>query len=156
MKKNLRFQDRFYLLVLLVCFISPSIVLGQYQEIRECTNEQIAKSEIYDFASIDIFDSIQKFEDYLISTKLLKNKNEKSYDHLINKKIGNKQSSEIVSEFKFLFELNENSNYVLSMYNNCPTKIGKMNDDWGKEIWPEKKRKCLIKLLQQGLLMMKF
>ena len=119
--------------------MSPNIVLGQYQEIRECTNEQIAKSEIYDFVNVDIFDSIQKFEDYLIRTKLLKNKKRESYGHLIGKKIENEQSSKIVSEFKFLFELNENSNYVLSMYNNCPTIIGKMTDEWGSEIWPEKK-----------------
>ncbi len=50
--------------------LSSHVVVGQYKELKTCINEQIVNYDIYDidysFLDFDMFDSIQKFENYLI------------------------------------------------------------------------------------------
>ena len=62
---------------------------AQYQEIKDCINEQVNKNfYIVDCeinSKVDVFDSIEKLENYLLQNNRLKYKNQKSYQDLDKK-----------------------------------------------------------------------
>jgi len=123
--------------------LSSHVVVGQYQELKTCINEQIVNYDIYDidysFLDFDMFDSIQKFENYLIEKKLLNKKNYKSYHKFINSDFEEEDIRTILFKFPFLLDINEESQNAIGMYNNCPSIIVRNNMVWSETLWPQKK-----------------
>lgn len=114
---------------------------AQYQELKDCINEQVNRNSFlldYEITSkVDVFDSIGKLENYLLHNKLLKNKKQKSYQDL--NKNENIDFEKIYKEFPFLFAWNYEFGYLESTYNGCFTIVSNNNMIWAEKLWPEKK-----------------
>ena len=107
------------------------------QELKDCINENVLNhiNNIQEFAEIeltekdnfDLFDSISKFEDRLISKNILKSKSEKDYKELINaigsNLISTQSINSIYEKNSFIAYISENSLTNSAIYNSCPWKI---------------------------------
>jgi hypothetical protein len=114
---------------------------AQYQELKDCINEQVNKnSYILDYeikSKVDVFDSIEKLENYLLQNKLLKNRDQKSYQDL--DKNENIDFEKLYKEFPFLFAWNYEFGYLEVTYNGCFSIVSNNNMKWAEKLWPEKK-----------------
>lgn len=113
---------------------------AQYLELKNCINEQTNNiSDIIDYrinSDIDVFDSIGKLEDYFLNKKLLKGKDQKSYQELIGNE--NIDVNAIFHDFQFLFAWNYEFGYLEGNYNACYSIVSNKNINWAKTLWPEK------------------
>ncbi|MEN8188159.1 MAG: hypothetical protein ABFR05_13615 [Bacteroidota bacterium] len=130
-----------YLFFILIFSFKP--IHAQYLELKNCINEQINNiSYIINYEienEIDVFDSIQKLENYLINEKILKDRNLESYQKLNQRKTENLDINKIFKDFPFLFALNYESDYLFGNYNACFYNVSKTKMKWAKQLWPEKK-----------------
>ena len=96
-------------------------VLNQINNIQEFGKVELTKKK--DF---DLFDSIAKFENILISKNILKSKDERDYKNLINdlekNSISKKSLNSIYDKDSFIAYA-ANSLATQKIYNNCPFKI---------------------------------
>ena len=113
---------------------------AQYQEIKDCINEQVNKNfYIVDCeinSKVDVFDSIEKLENYLLQNNRLKYKNQKSYQDL--DKNENIDFEKIYKEFSFLFAWNYEFGYLEATYNGRFSIVAN-NMKWAEKLWPEQK-----------------
>jgi len=111
---------------------------GQYNELKNCINE---KYEIYNKSkNLNLFDSIKNYEVFLIESKLLKNKNKKSYCDLIKKEFSFNDLESIFKQVKkrqpFYYNFNDYSYNMIMMYNACPYEVARVSKEMSNKFYP--------------------
>lgn len=128
------FPQNIIFIFLLLCNLS----YGQYDELKKCIND---KYEIYNKSkNLNLFDSIKKFEIFLIESELLKNKSKKSYCDLIKKEFPFDNLESIIMKVRkrdsFFYNLNDYSYNMIMMYNACPYEIARVSKEMSNKFYP--------------------
>ena len=130
-------------LILFFIVISVNLSYSQYDYLEKCINDTCIRRGVSENTNFNLFDSIKKFEDYLMKSKLLKDRTQKSYNKLIKKDFSIQELKEIKEQirfdFPFFFEFNDDGMNELMMYNNCPSEIVGMSLEMSNQFYPVKK-----------------
>lgn len=124
--------------IIFIFLMLYNLSYGQYNELKNCINE---KYEIYNKSkNLNLFDSIKNYEVFLIESKLLKNKNKKSYCDLIKKEFSFNDLESIFKQVKkrqpFYYNFNDYSYNMIMMYNACPYEVARVSKEMSNKFYP--------------------
>ncbi len=140
--------NRVFLYFLLLT-ISSCSKANYYNDIEKCVNESVNKNNrmisFYSSEDIEIntYDSITKFEFFLLELKFLHNYSKESYIDLINLNLSEKQiisHIELIKEkIEFIYKLGNDSYFIMELYGVCPGNIVYSSKKASDDFYPTKR-----------------
>ncbi len=130
----------FILCIILIIISCNSNRIDYYEDMEKCINQSHKENSLYLDENVSIIDSISLFENYLIQTNRLENREKRSYQLLIDLELDSKELNSIINDIKikllFFYRYNENSMSKVLIYNICASKVINSDPKVFKEFYP--------------------
>lgn len=126
---KIKFMNKL-LKVLLLILLSSNLIYCQKNDLKDFINKGVIGGDnIINDSKVNLFDSLKKYEIFLIESKLLNGITLSNYSHLVGKNFGFKELKKIIKitefEFPFIHDLNSETSNWLTIYNVCPSQVFK-------------------------------
>lgn len=123
-----------------IFFLFFNCCYAQYSELEKCINNQCSK--LLYIENLNLFDSISKYEDILVNSKILKDKTQRSYIHLIEKgkseKFIKKHMQKVIKKYPFYYNFNDEYGAKQIIYNYCPYSVVSSSKEMSDKYYPVK------------------